>query len=288
MAPETPLRHPRRATEESPAVKWTLIAIALLFLGLVLFLPLVAVFVEAFRSGAAAYIAAITEHDALAAMRLTLTVAAIAVPLNLVFGLAAAWAIAKFEFRGKTLLITLIDLPFSISPVIAGLVFILLFGSQGYLQPLTQAAGIQVVFALPGIVLATVFVTLPFVARELIPLMQEQGTGEEEAAISLGANGWKTFFLVTLPNVKWALLYGVLLCNARAMGEFGAVAVISGKIRGETNTMPLHVEILYNEYAFSAAFAVATLLAGLALVTLVLKTILEWRFSGHLNGRGGH
>jgi sulfate/thiosulfate transport system permease protein len=288
MAPETPARHPRRATDESPAVKWTLIAIALLFLGLVLFLPLVAVFVEAFRSGAAAYVAAITEPDALAAMRLTLTVAAIAVPLNLVFGLAAAWAIAKFEFRGKTLLITLIDLPFSISPVIAGLVFILLFGSQGYLQPLTQAAGIQIVFALPGIVLATVFVTLPFVARELIPLMQEQGTGEEEAAISLGANGWKTFFLVTLPNVKWALLYGVLLCNARAMGEFGAVAVISGKIRGETNTMPLHVEILYNEYAFSAAFAVATLLAGLALVTLVLKTILEWRFSGHLNGRGGH
>ncbi|WP_182084107.1 sulfate ABC transporter permease subunit CysW [Aureimonas sp. ME7] len=282
-------RRRRSPTEESPAVKWTLIAIALLFLALVLFLPLVAVFVEALRGGAAAYARAIGDPDALSAIRLTLTVAAIAVPVNLVFGLAAAWAVAKFEFKGKTLLTTLIDLPFSVSPVIAGLVFILLFGSQGYLYPLVQATGVPIVFALPGIVLATVFVTLPFVARELIPLMQEQGTGDEEAAISLGASGWRTFFFVTLPNVKWALLYGVLLCNARAMGEFGAVAVISGKIRGETNTMPLHVEILYNEYAFSAAFAVATLLAGLALVTLCLKTFLEWRYAGDIKAsRGGH
>lgn len=284
-----PLRPPRKATTESVAVRWTLITVALLFLALVLFLPLLAVFVEAFRNGIPAYIAAIQEPDAVSAMRLTLTVAAIAVPMNVVFGIAAAWAIAKFEFKGKTLLITLIDLPFSVSPVIAGLVFILLFGAQGYLQPLSQAAGLQIVFALPGIVLATMFVTLPFVARELIPLMQEQGTGDEEAALSLGASGWQTFFRVTLPNIKWALLYGVLLCNARAMGEFGAVAVISGKIRGETNTMPLHVEILYNEYAFSAAFAVATLLAFLALVTLVLKTFLEWRFSADMKaGRAGH
>jgi sulfate transport system permease protein len=211
------------------------------------------------------------------------------VPVNLVFGLCAAWAIAKFEFRGKTLLTTLIDLPFSVSPVIAGLVFVLLFGAQGTFHWMVQATGIPIVFALPGIVLATVFVTLPFVARELIPLMQEQGTGDEEAAISLGASGWQTFRRVTLPNVKWALLYGVLLCNARAMGEFGAVAVISGKIRGETNTMPLHVEILYNEYAFSAAFAVATLLAMLALVTLCLKTFLEWRYAGDIKAsRGGH
>jgi sulfate transport system permease protein len=276
-------------TDESPAVKWTLIAVAMLFLALVLFLPLVAVFVEALRGGVAAFRQAVTDPDALAAIRLTLTVAAIAVPVNLVFGLCAAWAIAKFEFRGKTLLTTLIDLPFSVSPVIAGLVFVLLFGAQGTFHWMVQATGIPIVFALPGIVLATVFVTLPFVARELIPLMQEQGTGDEEAAISLGASGWQTFRRVTLPNVKWALLYGVLLCNARAMGEFGAVAVISGKIRGETNTMPLHVEILYNEYAFSAAFAVATLLAMLALVTLCLKTFLEWRYAGDIKAsRGGH
>ena len=236
------------------------------------------------------YWSAITEPDAVAAMKLTLTVAAIAVPLNLVFGVAAAWAIAKFEFRGKSLLITFIDLPFSVSPVIAGFVFILLFGAQSYFLPVTQSLGLQIVFALPGIVLATIFVTLPFVARELIPLMQEQGTGDEEAAISLGAGGWKTFLLVTLPNVRWALLYGVLLCNARAMGEFGAVSVISGRIRGYTNTMPLHVEILYNEYAFSAAFAVATLLALLALVTLGVKTLLEWRYAGDLAAasRNGH
>jgi sulfate transport system permease protein len=276
-------------TDESPAVKWTLIAVAMLFLALVLFLPLVAVFVEALRGGVSAFRQAVTDPDALAAIKLTLTVAAIAVPVNLVFGLCAAWAIAKFEFRGKTLLTTLIDLPFSVSPVIAGLVFVLLFGAQGTFHWMVQATGIPIVFALPGIVLATVFVTLPFVARELIPLMQEQGTGDEEAAISLGASGWQTFRRVTLPNVKWALLYGVLLCNARAMGEFGAVAVISGKIRGETNTMPLHVEILYNEYAFSAAFAVATLLAMLALVTLCLKTFLEWRYAGDIKAsRGGH
>ncbi|SFF37003.1 sulfate ABC transporter permease subunit CysW [Aureimonas phyllosphaerae] len=290
-APGVEALRPRRPspTDESPAVKWTLIAVAMLFLALVLFLPLVAVFVEALRGGVDAFAQAVTDPDALAAIRLTLTVAAIAVPVNLVFGLCAAWAIAKFEFRGKTLLTTLIDLPFSVSPVIAGLVFVLLFGAQGYFHWMVQATGIPIVFALPGIVLATVFVTLPFVARELIPLMQEQGTGDEEAAISLGAGGWQTFRRVTLPNVKWALLYGVLLCNARAMGEFGAVAVISGKIRGETNTMPLHVEILYNEYAFSAAFAVATLLAMLALITLCLKTFLEWRYAGDIKAsRGGH
>ncbi|SHJ20207.1 sulfate transport system permease protein [Aureimonas altamirensis DSM 21988] len=284
------LVHQRGVTTESRPVKWLLIGIALAFLGFFLFLPLVAVFVEALRNGLAMYWSAITEPDAVAAMKLTLMVAAIAVPLNLVFGVAAAWAIAKFEFRGKSLLITFIDLPFSVSPVIAGFVFILLFGAQGYFLPVTQSLGLQIVFALPGIVLATIFVTLPFVARELIPLMQEQGTGDEEAAISLGAGGWKTFLLVTLPNVRWALLYGVLLCNARAMGEFGAVSVISGRIRGYTNTMPLHVEILYNEYAFSAAFAVATLLALLALVTLGVKTLLEWRYAGDLAAasRNGH
>ncbi|ALN73026.1 sulfate ABC transporter permease subunit CysW [Aureimonas sp. AU20] len=288
-APPLAVRKRRPVTTEGPAVKWTLIAVALVFLGFFLFLPLVAVFVEAFRNGVAMYWAAIVEPDALAAIRLTLLVAAIAVPLNVVFGLAAAWAIAKFEFKGKALLITLIDLPFSVSPVIAGLVYILLFGAQGYFAPLLQGTGIHIVFALPGIVLATVFVTLPFVARELIPLMQEQGTGDEEAAISLGATGWKTFFRVTLPNVKWALLYGVLLCNARAMGEFGAVSVVSGRIRGQTSTMPLHVEILYNEYSFSAAFAVASILAFLALVTLGLKAFLEWRYAGDIaSARGGH
>jgi sulfate/thiosulfate transport system permease protein len=221
----------------------------------------------------------LSEPDALAAIKLTLLVAAIAVPLNLVFGVTAAWAIAKFEFKGKAFLITLIDLPFSVSPVIAGLIYILLFGAGSVLAPYMQSAGIQILFAVPGIVLATIFVTFPFVARELIPLMQDQGTGEEEAAISLGANGWQTFWRVTLPNIKWGLLYGVLLCNARAMGEFGAVSVISGRLRGQTNTMPLHVEILYNEYNFSAAFAVASLLALLALVTLALKALLELRYS---------
>ena len=251
--------------------------LALAFLGLFLVVPLAAVFVEALRKGLGAYLASFHERDALAAIRLTLLVAGIAVPLNVVFGLVASWAIAKFEFRGKSLLITLIDLPFAVSPVISGLIYVLLFGLQGWFGPWLAAHNIQIIFAVPGIVLATIFVTFPFVAREMIPLMQEQGTEEEEAALVLGASGWQTFWRVTLPNVKWALLYGVILCNARAMGEFGAVSVVSGHLRGKTNTMPLHVEILYNEYNFVAAFAVASLLAVLALVTLVLKTLVEWR-----------
>lgn len=265
------------ATREPEWVKWTLTTVALLFLAGFLFVPLLAVFIEALRSGMEAYWGALVEPEAIAAIKLTLLVAAIAVPLNLVFGVAAAWAIAKFEFCGKSLLITLIDLPFSVSPVIAGLIYVLLFGMQGWLGPWLSDHGIQLIFAVPGIVLATVFVTFPFVARELIPLMQEQGKEEEEAAVSLGASGWQTFWHVTLPNVKWGLLYGVILCNARAMGEFGAVSVVSGHIRGLTNTMPLHVEVLYNEYNFVAAFAVASLLALLALVTLVAKTTIEWR-----------
>jgi sulfate/thiosulfate transport system permease protein len=273
---------PERATTETSLTKAVLIAIAILFLGAVLFLPLVTVFLEAFRKGSAVFIESFAEPDTQAAIRLTLLVAAIAVPLNAVIGLAAAWAIAKFEFVGKNLLLTMIDLPFSISPVISGLVYVLLFGAHGWLGPWLAANDIEIIFAVPGIVLATVLVTFPFVARELIPLMQAQGTSEEEAALTLGASGWYTFFRVTLPNVKWALLYGVLLCNARAMGEFGAVSVVSGHIRGLTNTMPLHVEILYNEYNFVAAFAVASLLAGLALLTLVAKSLLEWRFSGEL------
>jgi sulfate/thiosulfate transport system permease protein len=240
------------------------------------------VFAEAFRQGVAAYTRAIVEADALAAMRLTLIVAAIAVPLNLVFGVAAAWAIAKFEFAGKSFLLTLIDLPFSVSPVVSGLIYVLLYGAHGWFGPWLREHDIQIVFAIPGIVLATVFITFPFVARELIPLMQEQGNDDEEAALSLGASGWQTFARVTFPNIRWSLLYGVLLMNARAMGEFGAVSVVSGHIRGETNTMPLHVEILYNEYNFVAAFAVASLLAGLALVTLGLKTLLEWRHADAL------
>ena len=244
---------------------------------LFLVLPLVIVFVEALSRGVETYLAAFDDNDTRSAIRLTLLVAAIAVPLNLVFGVSAAWAIAKFDFPGKSLLTSLIDLPFSISPVVSGLVYVLLFGAQGVLGPLMQSWNVQILFAVPGIVLATVFVTFPFIARELIPLMQEQGTVEEEAALTLGASGLRTFFTVTLPNVRWALLYGVLLCNARAMGEFGAVSVVSGHIRGLTNTMPLHVEILYNEYNFVAAFAVASLLAGLALVTLVGKSLLEWR-----------
>jgi sulfate/thiosulfate transport system permease protein len=273
---------PERATTEAGLTKAVLIAIAILFLGAVLFLPLITVFLEAFRKGSDVFLESFAEPDTQAAIRLTLLVAAIAVPLNAVVGLAAAWAIAKFEFVGKNLLLTMIDLPFSISPVISGLVYVLLFGAHGWLGPWLTANGIEIIFAVPGIVLATVLVTFPFVARELIPLMQAQGTSEEEAALTLGASGWYTFFRVTLPNVKWALLYGVLLCNARAMGEFGAVSVVSGHIRGLTNTMPLHVEILYNEYNFVAAFAVASLLAGLALLTLVIKSLLEWRFAGEL------
>ncbi|MFJ5368303.1 sulfate ABC transporter permease subunit CysW [Bosea sp. CER48] len=273
-----PPRSSSRARGESLGMQIALIAISLAFLLLFLLLPLLTVFVEAGAKGWEAYRAAITEPDALAAIRLTLTVAAIAVPFNIVVGIAAAWAIAKFEFTGKNLLISLIDLPFSVSPVISGLVFVLLFGAQGYFGPWLQANNLKIVFALPGLILATVFVTFPFVARELIPHMQSLGSADEEAALTLGASPWRVFFSVTLPNVKWSLFYGVLLCNARAMGEFGAVAVVSGKIRGLTNTMPLHIEILYNEYMGAAAFAVASLLAGLALVTLVLKTLLEWRY----------
>jgi sulfate transport system permease protein len=272
-APAAPRR--RGAREEPFAVRALLIGAALAFLGLFLFLPLAAVFHEALKKGWEVYLAAIVEPDALAAIKLTLLAAAIAVPLNTLFGVAAAWAIAKFEFRGKNLLITLIDLPFSVSPVISGLVYVLVFGLQGWLGAWLQAHDAKVIFAVPGIVLATVFVTFPFVARELIPLMQAQGKEEEEAAVVLGAGGWQTFWRVTLPNIKWGLLYGVILCNARAMGEFGAVSVVSGHIRGETNTMPLHVEILYNEYQFAAAFAVASLLALLALVTLAVKSFVE-------------
>ena len=263
------------ARSEARWVQRALIVVSLLFLGAFLFLPLLAVFVEALRNGLRAYLASLIEPDALSAIRLTLLVAAIAVPANLVFGLAAAWAIAKFEFRGKSMLITLIDLPFAVSPVISGLIYVLLFGLQGWLGPWLAEHDMKMIFAVPGIVLATLFVTFPFVARELIPLMQEQGTEDEQAALSLGASGWQTFRRVTLPNVKWALLYGVILCNARAMGEFGAVSVVSGHIRGLTNTMPLHVEILYNEYNFVAAFAVASLLALLALATLAAKTLVE-------------
>jgi sulfate transport system permease protein len=277
MARPIKLLAPATATTEPAWVRVLLTVIALGFLALFILLPLVTVFAEALRRGWHVYFAAIVEPDALAALRLTLTVAAIAVPLNVLFGVAAAWAITKFEFRGKQFLITLIDLPFSVSPVVAGLVYVLVFGAQGWLGPWLQANDIKVIFALPGLVLATVFVTFPFVARELIPLMQSQGTEEEEAALTLGASGWRTFWAVTLPNIKWGLLYGVILCNARAMGEFGAVSVVSGHIRGQTNTIPLHVEILYNEYQFAAAFAVASILALLALVTLAIKSFIEWR-----------
>ena len=269
------------ATRDSRMVRAIVLVTSLSFFALFLILPLLAVFAEALRKGWQVYLAALTEPDAVSAIKLTLLVAAIAVPLNLVFGVAAAWAITKFEFRGKQLLITLIDLPFSVSPVIAGLIYVLVFGAQGWLGPWLKANDVKVIFAVPGIVLATVFVTFPFVARELIPLMQAQGTEEEEAALTLGASGWQMFRRVTLPNIKWALLYGVILCNARAMGEFGAVSVVSGHIRGLTNTMPLHVEILYNEYQFAAAFAVASLLALLALLTLALKSYVEWRTAQH-------
>ena len=280
-----PGRAKKRDARSEPAwVRASLIAIAFVFLLLFLFVPLAAVFTEALRKGWDAYVAAIVEPDALSAIKLTLLAAAIAVPLNLAFGVAAAWAIAKFEFRGKSLLITLIDLPLSVSPVIAGLIYVLIFGLQGWFGPWLSAHDVKIIFAVPGIVLATVFVTFPFVARELIPLMEAQGRDEEAAAITLGASGWQTFRRVTLPNIKWGLLYGVILCNARAMGEFGAVSVVSGHVRGLTNTMPLHVEILYNEYNFAAAFAVASLLALLALVTLVLKSIVEWHAGGETKG----
>ena len=265
------------ATSESAAVRWILIGLAAGFLALFIFLPLAIVFSQAFAKGTGVYWASLRTPDALAAIRLTLLAAGIAVPLNVVFGVAAAWAIGKFEFVGKSVLITLIDLPFSVSPVVSGLIYVLLFGLQGVLGPWLARHDLQIIFAVPGIVLATIFVTFPFVARELIPLVQAQGQEEEEAALALGAGGWQTFFRVSLPNIKWGLLYGVILCNARAMGEFGAVSVVSGHIRGRTNTMPLHVEILYNEYQFAAAFAVASLLALLALATLVVKTIVEWR-----------
>jgi len=266
-----------RGTSESPLVRVLLIGLALGFLFLFLLLPLAAVFTEAFRKGWEGYVAALSEPDAWSAIRLTLLIAAIAVPLNLVFGVAAAWAVAKYEFRGKAFLTTLIDLPFSVSPVVAGLIYVLVFGAQGWFGPWLAEHDIKIVFAVPGILLATLFVTFPFIARELIPLMQAQGNEEEQAAIVLGANGWQTFWRVTLPNIKWGLIYGVILCNARAMGEFGAVSVVSGHIRGQTNTMPLHVEILYNEYQSVAAFAVASLLALLALVTLAIKSTVEWR-----------
>ncbi|HEY2559211.1 MAG TPA: sulfate ABC transporter permease subunit CysW [Caldimonas sp.] len=272
------------ATTEPAWVRRALIAVALVFLALFLFVPLVAVFAEALKKGAGVYLAAIREPDAVAAIRLTLLAAAISVPLNLVFGIAAAWAIAKFDFRGKNLLLTFIDLPFSVSPVIAGLIFVLVFGLQGWFGEWLRDHDLKIIFALPGIVIATIFITFPFVARELIPLMQAQGIEQEEAARVLGAGGWQIFRRVTLPNIKWALLYGVILCNARAMGEFGAVSVVSGHIRGQTNTMPLHIEILYNEYQFAAAFAVASLLAGLALVTLALKYAVERHVAAAAHG----
>ena len=276
------VRSGQRGTTESAWVRYTLTAVALVFMFLFLVLPLAAVFTEALRKGWEAYWEALREPDAWAAIRLTLLTAAIAVPLNLVFGVAAAWAIAKFEFRGKSFLTTLIDLPFSVSPVVAGLIYVLVFGAQGWLGPWLAEHDIKIVFAVPGIILATIFVTFPFIARELIPLMQAQGNDEEQAAIVLGASGWQTFWYVTLPNIKWGLIYGVILCNARAMGEFGAVSVVSGHIRGQTNTMPLHIEVLYNEYQSVAAFAVASLLALLALVTLAIKSVVEWRHEREL------
>lgn len=269
--------HFKRATAEATWIRWTLIAVALAFLTLFLFVPLAAVFTEALRKGVSTYFSALSDPDAASAIQLTLIAAAIALPLNLVFGVSAAWAITKFEFRGKSILITLIDLPFAVSPVVAGLIYVLIFGLQGWFGEWLSDHDLKVIFAIPGIVLATVFVTFPFIARELIPLMQAQGKDEEEAALVLGASGWQILWRVTLPNIKWGLLYGLILTNARAMGEFGAVSVVSGHIRGMTNTMPLHVEILYNEYQYAAAFAVASVLALLALVTLALKSYVEWQ-----------
>ena len=282
MSPTLTANKVQAGTTEARWIRRSLIGLALLFMFLFLVLPLAAVFTEALRKGLDAYLEALKEPDAWSAIRLTLIVAAVAVPLNLVFGVAAAWAIAKYEFKGKSLLTTLVDLPFSVSPVVAGLVYVLVFGAHGWFGPWLQANDIKIVFAVPGIILATVFVTFPFIARELIPLMQAQGSEEEQAAIVLGATGWQTFWRVTLPNIKWGLMYGVILCNARAMGEFGAVSVVSGHIRGQTNTMPLHVEILYNEYQSVAAFAVASLLALLALVTLAIKSFIEWRHEKEL------
>jgi sulfate/thiosulfate transport system permease protein len=275
-----------RPASEGRLGRAMLLTATMAFLGLFLLLPLISVFVEAMRGGVGAYMESVTQPDAVAAIKLTLLVAAIAVPVNVAFGLAASWAVAKFEFPGKSILVTFIDLPFSVSPVVSGLIFVLLFGAQGWFGDWLAANNVNIIFAVPGIVLATIFVTFPFVARELIPLMIEQGKSDEEAAVSLGASGWQAFWHVTLPNIRWGLLYGVLLCNARAMGEFGAVSVVSGHIRGRTNTLPLHVEILYNEYNFVAAFAVASLLALLALLTLVLKSALEWRYGYHGKGRG--
>ena len=283
MTGSPPTTRPAHTSTSEPTwVRRGLIGLALVFVFLFLLLPLAAVFTEALRKGWDAYGAALQEPDAWSAIRLTLITAAIAVPMNLVFGVAAAWAIAKYEFKGKAFLTTLVDLPFSVSPVVAGLIYVLMFGAQGWFGPWLRAHDIQIIFAVPGIILATVFVTFPFIARELIPLMQAQGNDEEQAAIVLGATGWQTFWYVTIPNIRWGLIYGVILCNARAMGEFGAVSVVSGHIRGETNTMPLHVEILYNEYQSVAAFAVASLLAGLALVTLLIKSVVEWQHARQL------
>jgi sulfate transport system permease protein len=273
---------PRNPTEDSLLTRVMLIGVAIAYIGIFLVLPLVTVFAAALEKGFGVAWAAITEPDALSAIELTLIVAAVAVPLNLVFGVCAAWAVAKYDFRGKGLLVSLIDLPFSVSPVVSGLIYVLIFGMQGWLGPWLRDHDIHIIFALPGIVLATIFVTFPFIARELIPLMEDQGRDEEEAAVTLGASGFQTFRRVTLPNIKWALLYGVLLCNARAMGEFGAVSVVSGHIRGLTNTMPLHIEVLYNDYQYAGAFAVASLLALLAIVTLILKSFLEWRYAGEI------
>ncbi|MGJ7919866.1 sulfate ABC transporter permease subunit CysW [Neobacillus sp. LXY-4] len=286
MAGHVPINHSSGAmlsantTNEPRIIRWLLIALALGFLSLFLLLPLIAIFVKAFEKGVAVYFASITQPDALSAIRLTLLVVLIAVPINTLFGIAAAWVITKFQFKGKSILITIIDLPFAVSPVIAGLIFILLFSAHGLFGPWLFEHDIKIVFALPGIILATLFVTFSFVARELIPLMQTLGSAEEEASITLGASGWKTFLFVTLPNIKWGLLYGMILCNARAVGEFGAVSVVSGHIRGMTNTMPLHIEILYNEYQFSAAFAVASLMSIVAVITLVIKSYVEWKANG--------
>jgi sulfate/thiosulfate transport system permease protein len=283
MVRETTLhvKNVKANSEPGLIIKWLLITIALGFLGIFILVPLIAVFTEGLNKGIQLYFASLTESDAVSAIKLTLITAVITIPANTIFGVIAAWVIAKFDFRGKNILITLIDIPFAVSPVIAGLVFVLLFGSQGVLGPFLEANNIKIIFGVPGIILATIFVTFPFVVRELLPIMQEQGTEEEQAAITLGANGWQMFFRVTLPNIKWGLLYGVILCNARAMGEFGAVSVVSGHIRGLTNTIPLHVEILYNEYNFTAAFAVASLLALLALLTLILKSFVEWKTKKH-------